>query len=415
MDIRMSELVSPSSRADVRSSRAVWNIALTIILVIFVAVLLNLIRHVFAYGQATDDTAPFQLEIVYHRCVWLLVICAVFVLVYFKKFPAVATGLITILVIEYISLQMYPKIMGHDFRPVPPISKDRFAPHPLLQAVLNPGIYGRVTHTAVGHRLTVNVHKAADADLIFVYGASTTYGSRLNDSETWPSALSGFLGPNYVVENHGVPGYSTVEHILQVSFDFRNVHAKCAIFYLGGTDLQSANLTELKPDYSNFHLIRQRNMGAAANVGFISRRSAFLSLLSELDRSDVIPLGQIRHEYDQRLSRVYKQNIHLISIITQSFAVKPIFVPEIWNYHLLTGNTSTTIVPFVIDSDIKEISSRMNADLEAAARDTGSLYLAEPLQVDWQKTDFFDFAHLTPTGSEKLARSMAPRIAAECK
>jgi len=43
------------------------------------------------------------------------------------------------------------------------------------------------------------------------------------------------------------------------------------------------------------------------------------------------------------------------------------------------------------------------------------LFLAEPLRVDWQKTHFFDFAHLTPTGSEKLARSIAARIAAECK
>jgi lysophospholipase L1-like esterase len=310
---------------------------------------------------------------------------------------------------------MYPKIIGHNFRPVPAIAKDRFAPHPLLQLVLNPGTYGRVTHTADGHRLTVNVDKAAHAGLIFVYGASTTYGSRLKDGETWASLLSGILGPNYVVENHGVPGYSTVEHILQVLVDFRNVHPKCAIFYLGGTDLRNANLTGLKPDYSDFHLIQQRNMGAAANVGSISRRSAFLSLLSELDRRDVVPVGETRHEYDERLSRIYRQNIHLIAIITQSFAVKPIFVPEIWNYHLLTGNTSTTIVPYIIDADLKEISLRMNADLEAAAGETGSLFLAEPLRVDWQKTDFFDFAHLTPTGSEKLARSIAAHIAAECK
>jgi len=81
----------------------------------------------------------------------------------------------------------------------------------------------------------------------------------------------------------------------------------------------------------------------------------------------------------------------------------------------MTGNTSTSIVPYVIDSDIKETSSHMNADLEGAAGETGSLFLAEPLRVDWQKTDFFDFAHLTPTGSEKLARSIAARIAAECK
>jgi len=89
---------------------------------------------------------------------------------------------------------------------------------------LNAGTYGRVTHTADGHRLTVNINKLPDAGRIFVYGASTAYGSHLKDSETWPSVLSGVLGANYVVENHGVPGYSTIEHILQVLFDFRNDH-----------------------------------------------------------------------------------------------------------------------------------------------------------------------------------------------
>jgi hypothetical protein len=112
-----------------------------------------LIQHAFAYGQASDDIAPFELEIVYHRCVWLLVICAVFVLVYFKKLPTVAAGLVTILIIESISLTMYPKIMGHYFRPVPPISKDRFAPHPLLQMVLNPGTRTRRTAVASGNHV----------------------------------------------------------------------------------------------------------------------------------------------------------------------------------------------------------------------------------------------------------------------
>jgi len=292
-------------------------------------VLLNLGEHLLAYGQASDESAPFELELIYHRCVWLLIICTIFALVYFWKFPAVAAGLVTILIIEYISLKMYPRVLGHEFRPVPPVSKNRFAPQLLLQVKLNAGTYGRVTHTADGHRLTENINKLPDAGRIFVYGASTAYGSHLKDSETWPSVLSGVLGTNYVVENHGVPGYSTIDNILQVLFDFRNDHAKCAIFYLGGSDLQNANLTGLKPDYSDFHLIRQRNMGTAAKVGFISRRSAFLSLLSELDRGDLVPMGQTRHEYDNRLSRIYRQNIHLIAIITQSFSVKPIFVPEI--------------------------------------------------------------------------------------
>jgi len=145
-------------------------------------------------------------------------------------------------------------------------------------------------------------------------------------------------------------------------------------------------------------------------VGFISRRSAFLSLLSELDRRDVIPMGQINHEYDKRLSRIYRQNIHLIAIIAQSFAVKPIFVPEIWNYYQLTGNSSTTIVPYVIDSDIKDISSRMNTDLEVAAKETGSLYLAELAKDRFLR--FCAFLHLQVRKNSLVRSLLASRPSA---
>jgi hypothetical protein len=55
----MSELVSPPLTADVRIGSAGRNIALTMLMVSFVAVLLNLIQHALAYGQVSDDIAPF--------------------------------------------------------------------------------------------------------------------------------------------------------------------------------------------------------------------------------------------------------------------------------------------------------------------------------------------------------------------
>jgi hypothetical protein len=95
---------------------------------------------------------------------------------------------------------------------------------------------------------------------VFVYGASTTYDSNVvTDDLTWSSVLSALLGPDYVVENHGVPGYSTVQHIIQVLFELRGKHPACAVFYVGGTDLQESNLTDLKPDYSDFLLVKLRD------------------------------------------------------------------------------------------------------------------------------------------------------------
>jgi lysophospholipase L1-like esterase len=390
--------------------------ALTVTLsAIFVLVLRDLIKQIQVYqGTSNSNVAPYELEIVYHRSVWLVLIFAATLLAAFQKFPTILAVLIALFASEYISLKMYPRVIGHEFRPAPPILQDRFVPHLLLQAVLNPGTYGRATHTTDGHRVTVNLNKAPNAKRVFVYGASTTYDNGVADNLTWSSALSDVLGRDYVVENHGVPGYSTVQHIIQVLFDFRSTPPACAVFYVGGTDLQESNLIDLRPDYSDFLLVKLRNM-ATVHLGLIQRRWALLSLLSELDHRTFIPSGRVSREYDQRLSKIYRQNIKLIAIITQSFGVKPMFVPEIWNDQSLTADTPTILLPYINDSDVKKISSLIDADLEAAAKETNSVYLAEPLWANWENADFFDYAHFTAKGSRKLASSIAPRIAAECK
>jgi len=308
---------------------------------------------------------------------------------------------------------MYSRVIGHEFRPVPSTLQGRYATHPLREAVLSPGIYGPVTHTAEEHRATINLNKVPNAKLVFVYSASTTYDNGVADNLTWSSALSDILGHDYVVENHGVPGYSTVQHIIQVLFDFRSSPPACAVFYMGGTDLQESNVTDLKPDYSDFLLVKLRNM---ATVHFlIQRRWALFALLSELDHRTFVPPGRVSRIYDQRFSRIYRQNIKLIAIITQSFGVKPIFVAEIWNDRRLTADSPTILLPYINDSDVMKISKQMDADLEAAANETNSVYLAEPLRADWGNADFLDYAHFSAKGSRKLVSSIAPRIAAECK
>jgi lysophospholipase L1-like esterase len=69
----------------------------------------------------------------------------------------------------------------------------------------------------------------------------------------------------------------------------------------------------------------------------------------------------------------------------------------------------------LIQKRFMKISKQMDADLETAANETNSVYLAEPLRANWENADFLDYAHFSAKGSRKLASSIAPRIAAECK
>jgi hypothetical protein len=107
--------------------------------------------------------APYELELVYYRSFWLVLIFAATLLAAFQKYPTILAVLVTLFASEYISLKMYPRVIGHEFPAVPSILQGCYAPHPLLQAVLSPGTYGVVTHTAEGHRTIVNFNKTPNA------------------------------------------------------------------------------------------------------------------------------------------------------------------------------------------------------------------------------------------------------------
>ena len=97
------------------------------------------------------------------------------------------------------------------------------------------------------------------------------------------------------------------------------------------------------------------------------------------------------------------------------FGVKPIFVPQILNYEQLTAKSPYGWLPYVDDNDIKELMSFMNSDLEAVAEETNSVFLHEPLRINWANIDFVDNGHFSRQGNEKFATSIASRIAEECR
>jgi hypothetical protein len=96
--------------------------------------------------------------------------------------------------------------------------------HPLLQATPRPSLAGgyaglKITHSSVGTRgRDYTPAELADRTVIAVFGGSTTYDLGVTDGATWPEQLEKKLGPAFAVINHGVPGYTTVESLVQTAF-----------------------------------------------------------------------------------------------------------------------------------------------------------------------------------------------------
>ena len=140
----------------------------------------------------------------------------------------------------------------HLYHPPVPLLYSRFEPHPFFDAEPVPGVFGEVTHDQNHRRTTINAGKLPNAKLVYVFGGSTTYDVGNPDGDTWPSQLSGLLGPGFAVENLGVPKFSSAENMTQSLFAFRDVAPVCAVYYEGWNDLQMSHIKDLADDYSNF-------------------------------------------------------------------------------------------------------------------------------------------------------------------
>ncbi|HYC66519.1 MAG TPA: hypothetical protein VEC14_17445, partial [Reyranellaceae bacterium] len=127
----------------------------------------------------------------------------------------------------------------------------RFRWHILLQATPKPSLAvamhdGRpLRHSAEGTRGRDRpLQELAGKTVIAVFGGSSTYDVGLSEGETWVDRLEQALGERFAAINHGVPGYSTVEHLIQTAFyqvKFGTAPA-CAVYYVGWNDVQSAHI-----------------------------------------------------------------------------------------------------------------------------------------------------------------------------
>ena len=294
-------------------------------------------------------------------------------------------------------------------------SPQRFEPHPLLVGVPRPGKHGPFTHTARHLRLTINRDKAPDARRIFVFGGSTTYDAGVGDADTWATQLSARLGPGFIVENHGMDGYSSVETLVQTLFAFRESRPVCAVFYMGWNDVRSAHLATLKPDYSDFHLPHQvGNLGLQTTLP-IESYSVVARLLVSLFRPPLPrPTGTVSSAYDPRLAAIYLANMDLIVTIARHQGVKPIFVPQVIDHVRHATNPGYGWVPLVPYHDVPKVLDQLNEDLRRLAARLDVPFIDTPHAVQWHADDFVDDGHFNASGAGRFADALVGPIERQC-
>jgi lysophospholipase L1-like esterase len=302
----------------------------------------------------------------------------------------------------------------------------QFQYHPLLQVIPTPN-YSRLHPFAISHDSNgIRGPERTSTELkqqvvVATVGSSTTYDPAVPNGQTWSDDLEQRLGPGYAVINHGVPGYSTVENLLQTLFylDTYGVRPHCAV-YFGWSDITNAHLPNLDPGYANFHLLSQ--------VEFVRIKPlevSFSPLARIVNRSlqaafDTVPLAPNFLKdppvpgTDARLEQIFRRHLEAIAAINKERNIVSIFVGQVWNRAQLRSKERSGFFPLVRDVDVWPLQDHFNGILKETADSIGVPNFIPPID-EFQDDDFADSNHFSAKGAAKFALMVTPIVKSSCK
>jgi len=231
------------------------------------------------------------------------------------------------------------------------------------------------------------------------------------------------LGPEYLVINYGVPGYSTAEAIIQMALIVPESKPDIVILLEGWNDIRNYHKPDLGEDYYAHGVERTyRLIKPAYNKDNIFEAIYDMSIIGRLASKVKIKIAKNKQpcpKYDipdPFVDRIYERNLHTLKLLSEQIAEYTIFVPQELNYK----KYDETEEPFgcnrwtthIKNSAMPELMDRFNLITESvcSVSDEGCIYLSSVSEQDWNSEDFVDFGHFSPKGGEKLANLIAKAI-----
>ncbi len=297
-----------------------------------------------------------------------------------------------------------------------------FERHPYLVAAPKPNFQvDFIKHNSAGYRgPEVSIPKREGITRIVTLGGSTTYGAGAPEAATWPSILQRNLGEGFEVVNLGVPGYTSVENLIQTALLISDFQPDIAIYYEGWNDLRSVHVKNLKSDYSNYHpraLISSLNLSPptphdrSAVMYFLRSRYFSSSWQDPLSFIELEPGPlALTDQVDARALSLYERNLRSIVALNRSLGIKPVLIPQVLNYAKLTGDSRYGWLPYVKDKDIRSVLSEYNKTMQAVASDLGVLYIGDVLRDDFPDEAFIDNGHFNEIGAKRFADIVTERL-----
>lgn len=280
-------------------------------------------------------------------------------------------------------------------------------------------------HNALGQRGRERTPQSLSGKaIVALFGGSTTYDVAGSDGETWGDRLQEMLGADVAVVNHGVPGYSTAEHVIQTAFYERShgVAPRCSVYYIGANDLRNSHVRNLDPGYADFHLpgqidnlaVRRLHQSYVSFSPLLMFARYFLVLGVDTVRPVDRPSGPMGAGPDATMEEIFLRNVRTISAINRHRSITTLWVGEVMDHRRLLAGEPWGWVPFLRVQDISPLMLRLNGLLKHEAEALGDIHIDVP-PTDFTSDDFMDQSHFVPSGSLKFAARLASAVAAACR
>ncbi len=367
---------------------------------------------------------------------YLLVLLALAVAL--LRWPWLAAAVLALAVIDFgwgvgsYALRHYT-IGAMSLLPPDKVEPARFQWHALLQAVPVPSLQFTsatglsISHTSEGTRGKDPAPGSLQGrTVVATFGGSTTYDIGAAEGDTWSDRLGETLGPDrFFIVNHGVPGYTTVEHLIQTVFyqiKFGK-QPRCALYYVGWNDLRNAHIADLDSAYADFHLPSQVDSLKTRRVGGSHVTiSPLLTMLMRLVSANVDTVRYFADPYgkepvtgdDPALDALYERNIRAISAINRQRGVVTIWVGQLLNRESLLGDGRYGWLPLVRDRDLWPMQQKFNALLARTAKELGDVYVDVPAGA-FTNADFVDNGHFSGPGARRFVDYLAPAVREACR
>ena len=270
-------------------------------------------------------------------------------------------------------------------------------------------------------------HSTPEGIDILTVGGSTTDQHYIRDGETWQDVLQQRFesaGVTVIVANAGIDGQSSSGHIKNFKWWFPYIPRlapDAILFHIGLNDFhkdaRDSDDDLLRGD-QGFNL--RRSIGENSALWNLARtlRGTWKAMVVKKIGHRSIDFERLQwtrqalqddYRFMQPRLNAYADRLRILADMTRSFGAEPIFVSVPSRQYRITPdgiegqNAVSSYERCEINGvDFYHMMRQLDSVTEAVAAEKGALFVDLASHAGWADADFYDFAHMTPRGAEKV-------------